>query len=66
MRANTYYTFDIVIFISLCCQLALAKMTLPPKLIIEWKVRSWVQDPWGVCVTSIVLYHFVEECVLQC
>ena len=32
-------------------QWAMAQLALPPPIIMGWRVRSWVQDPLGHCVT---------------
>jgi hypothetical protein len=29
----------------------MAQLALPPPIIMGWRVRSWVQDPLGHCVT---------------
>ena len=35
----------------MCCHRALAQLAPPPLASAKWRVRSWVQDLPGTCIT---------------
>ena len=37
--------------LTMCCHRALAQLAPPPLASAKWRVRSWVQDLPGTCIT---------------